>query len=78
MPRADPGCESFDGEASYLPQSVMDWYGFDSSNPVLRVPGGEKNASTVNDSGYVAEGEYTPVSLDEIGRFFKDTYLKKH
>ena len=78
---SDYGCESFDGEASYLPQSVMDWYGFDSSNPRLRVPGGETNASTVNDSGYVAVGDsgYTQqVSLDEIGRFFRDTYLKKH
>ena len=78
--KSDYGCESFDGETSYMPQSVMDWYGFDSNNPRLRVPGGgTAEASTVNDSGYDdAEGKDTQVSLDDIGRFFKDTYLKKH
>ena len=73
-------CESFDGDVSYMPRSVMEWYGFDSNNPLLRRPDGRTlAASTLNDSGYVPEGEseYTDVSLNDIGRFFKDTYLKK-
>lgn len=73
-------CESFDEDSSYMPRSVMEWYGFDSNNPLLRLPDGRTlAASTLNDSGYVPEGEseYTEVSLNDIGRFFKDTYLKK-
>ena len=81
-PSAEPyhDCESFDGESSYKPQSVMDWYGFDKSNPVLRLPDGRtRDASTLNDFGISNDdGGYTEVPLKDIGNFFKNTYLKKH
>ena len=69
-------CESFDGEASYLPRSVMEWYGFESNNPVLRTPDREISASTVNDTGYQVVGGHREASFKDIARFFKDTYLK--
>lgn len=72
--------ETFDGKHDYMPSSVREWYGFDSANPDLRTPDGKLvSAATLNDSGYVPEGEddYKEVSLKEIGKFFRDTYLKK-
>ena len=77
---SDAYFESFDGESSYMPTSVMDWYGFDKSNPVLRLPDGRtRDASTLNDFGISNDdGGYTEVPLKDIGNFFKNTYLKKH
>jgi hypothetical protein len=75
------GRESFDGSDGYLPESAREWFGFDSSDPYLKIPGyGACTASEVNDEGY-----YVDVDEDEgrtfagfglIARFFEDTYLK--
>lgn len=41
---------SLDGEQSYMPQGVADYYGFESTNPYLEILG---DAATVaNDNGY--------------------------
>ena len=71
-------CETFDGAVDYMPASVQAWYGFDSQDPLLRVDGRMIPASTLNDSGYIKEdGEHVELSLDDIGRLFRDTYLRK-
>jgi hypothetical protein len=77
------GHESFDGADGYLPETVMEWFGFGSSDPFLETPaGGGRTASEVNDVGYyLDEGgadDRGHVSADfgMIAQFFEDTYLK--
>jgi hypothetical protein len=74
----DGNDESFDGEDSYLPREVADWYGFSSTNPGLLTPAGCQDASEVNDEGYYLDEDDTHVSADfgMIAQFFEDTYLK--
>lgn len=71
-------CEAFDGEVAYLPESVADWYGFES-NPLLKTPAGRDSASSLNDTGYEdpATGEPVEVSLARMADFFEGTFLKE-
>lgn len=58
----------YDGESGVLPRTVMDWYGFNSSNPPLLNNGlGMLAASAMNDS----MGEDFPA----IANAFEKTYL---
>lgn len=56
---------SFDGEYSYLPESVREFYGFETGNPVLT---GNKVASHCND--------YLRETFKQIARRFEQKYLK--
>jgi hypothetical protein len=73
------GAETFDGQDGYLPSSVMQWYGFDSSSPLLDTPhDGQIPASVLNDGGYFHhDGEPAlPSDFAQIARYFEDTFLK--
>jgi len=43
------GYTHFDGEYFYLPESVMQWIGFDDPDPIVNTPWGEKSLTELND-----------------------------
>jgi hypothetical protein len=64
--------EEFGDSTEILCAELREWYGLDSSNPLLRMYDGmEIPAASVNDSGH--DKEYT---LPEIGELFRRTYLE--
>ncbi len=77
------GREFFSGEHAFLPQAVAYFYGFASTNPMLRFPDGNSgSASSLNDCGFAgsaiaAVSECIPLTFPEIADAFEYTYIPR-
>lgn len=75
------GKELFNGEHSFLPPAVAGFYGFASTNPMLRFPDGNSgSASSLNDCGFAASAlpsdeHCTSLTFPEIADAFEYTYI---
>lgn len=70
--------ERMGGTILFMPKIVMQWYGFDSGNPLLEGPDCHYSASGMNDEGYYEiDGTHHVATFEDIASAFERTYLKE-
>lgn len=57
------------GDSNYMPESVREWFGFASSDPLVSTPDDGLSASEANDD--------KELSFEEIADAFERTYLRE-
>lgn len=70
---------TFEGCSMWLPQKVVEWYGFADYNPVLQDPEGKRAvASGLNDGGWQdSEDQHHDADFSVIADGFEKQYLKE-
>ena len=65
---------SFDGKSACLPSSVMQWYGFDTSNPSVQLA---SYVSVPSLAGYIeaADANDNGATFAELAQGFRDMYV---
>lgn len=76
---SDGRTESFAACSQYMPPEVMEWFGFDLTDPILITPRNERiKASHWNDGGLFDSeaGGMVPSTLDDLAEGFRRTFLE--